>query len=52
MIKRNRVFLTEFKFWLLTIFHSPHFENGVNEAMYPQIVPVNILICHENIHQS
>ena len=36
----------------LDIFHGWHFENGLGEVMYSQIVIADILICYENIYYS
>ena len=33
----------------ITIFHRPHFKNGLTDAVYPQSFIANIMICHENI---
>ena len=34
------------------MFHGKHFENGPGEAMYSQILIINVQISHENIYQS
>ena len=44
---------TEAELWkllirLFAIHHSPHFENGLAEAMYPHIFTFNQLICDED----
>ena len=43
MIKKSEI-------WLIVIFHGRQFENGLREAIYTQIVTVNILTCYKDMN--